>query len=71
VQEPADAAAWILEHGDGDPSHVGQLMAEAIATGLADPRQAEQALGPVARRWKVHIGTLLGDAAAYTGFTAP
>lgn len=71
VQEPADAAAWILEHGEGDPAHVGQLMAEAIATGLADARQAEQALGPVARRWKVHLGTLLGEAPEHAVFTMP
>jgi predicted transcriptional regulator of viral defense system len=60
VQEPADAAAWILDHGEGDPAHVGQLMREAIATGLADPGQAAQALAPVARRWNVHVSTLLG-----------
>jgi len=71
VQEPADAAAWILDHGEGDPAHVGQLMAEAIATGLADPRRAAQVLGTVARRWKVHVDTLLGDAAAHAVFTAP
>lgn len=64
VQEPADAAAWILDHGEGDPAHVGQLMREAIATGLADPRQAAQVLAPVARHWKVHLGTLLGDEPA-------
>ncbi|MGH7734639.1 MAG: hypothetical protein ACREOE_13320, partial [Gemmatimonadales bacterium] len=50
VQEPADAAALILEHGEGDPAHVGQLMQEAIAVGLTDPRHAAQALAPVARR---------------------
>lgn len=61
VQEPADAAAWILDHGEGDPAHVGQLMQEAIATGFADPGEAAQALAPVARRWNVHVGTLLGD----------
>jgi hypothetical protein len=64
VQEPADAAAWILDHGEGDPGHVGQLMREAITTGLVDPRQAERALGPVARRWNIHVGTLLGEGAA-------
>ena len=64
VQEPAAAAAWILDHGEGDPAHVGQLMREAVATGLADPSQAAQALGPVARRWNVHVATLLGDAPA-------
>lgn len=61
VQEPADAAAWILDHGEGDPAHVGQLMREAITAGLTDPRQAAHTLAPVARRWKVHVGTLLGD----------
>jgi len=71
VQEPADAAAWILDHGEGDPAHVGQLMQEAIATGLADPREAAQALAPVARRWNVHVGTLLGDTPADAAFTAP
>jgi Transcriptional regulator, AbiEi antitoxin len=62
VQEPADAAAWILDHGEGDPGHVGQLMREAIATGLVDPRQAEQALWPTARRWNIHVGILLGES---------
>jgi len=71
VQEPADAAAWILDHGEGDPAHVGQLMREAIVTGLTDARQAEQALSPVARRWNVHVDTLLGDGAAHAVFTAP
>jgi hypothetical protein len=64
VQEPADAAAWILDHGQGDPGHVGQLMREAIATGLVDPHQAEHAMEPVARRWNVHVGTLLGETTA-------
>ncbi len=71
VQEPADAGAWILDHGEGDPVHVGQLMREAIATGLTDPRQAAQTLAPVARRWNVHVGTLLGDAPADAAFTEP
>ena len=70
VQEPADAAAWILDHGECDPAHVGQLIREAIATGLADPSQAAQALDPVARRWSVHVGTLLGDAPAHTAVMA-
>jgi Transcriptional regulator, AbiEi antitoxin len=64
VQEPADAAAWILDHGAGDPAHVGQLMREAIVTGLVEPREAERALAPTARRWNVHVGTLLGEGAA-------
>lgn len=71
VQEPADAAAWILDHGEGDPAHAGQLMREAIATGLADPRQSGRALEPVARRWKIHVGTLLGDIPALAAFTEP
>ena len=62
VQEPADAAAWILDHGEGDPAHVGQLMREAITTGLAELDQAMQALKPVARRWGVDLGILLGEA---------
>ncbi len=66
VQEPADAAAWILDHGEGDPAHVGQLMQEAIATGLVDPRQAGRTLGPIARRWNIHVGALLGETAAAT-----
>ncbi|MGH3188126.1 MAG: hypothetical protein ACRDOL_12825 [Streptosporangiaceae bacterium] len=66
VQEPADAAAWILDHGEGDPAHIGQLMREAIATGLVDPRRAERALEPVARRWNVPADTLLGETAAAT-----
>lgn len=65
VQEPADAAATILDLGEGDPAHVSQLMREAIVTGLADPCQAAQALAPLARRWNVHLGTLLGDASAH------
>jgi hypothetical protein len=64
VQEPADAAAWILDHGEGDPGHVGQLMREAIVTGLVDLRQACRTLKPVAHRWNVHVGTLLGETAA-------
>ena len=42
VQEPADAAAWILDHGEGDPAHAGQLMREAIATGLATPASPDE-----------------------------
>jgi hypothetical protein len=64
VQEPADVAAWILDHGEGDPGYVGQLMREAIATGLTDPQEAERALRPVARRWNLHVGMLLGESAA-------
>jgi hypothetical protein len=64
VQEPADAAAWILDHGEGDPGHVGQVMREGIATGLVEPHQAERAIGPVARRWNIHVGTLLGETTA-------
>jgi hypothetical protein len=64
VQEPAAAAAWILDHGTGDPSHVGQLMQEAIVTGLTSPREAARVLYPVARRWNLHLDTLLGDDAA-------
>lgn len=61
VQEPSAAAAWILDHGEGDPSHVGQLMQEAFFAGLADPRQAARVLHPVARRWNLPLDTLLGD----------
>jgi hypothetical protein len=61
VQEPPIAAAWILDHGEGDPSHVGQLMREAIITGLTEPRHAAQVLFPVARRWNLPLDTLLGD----------
>jgi hypothetical protein len=66
VQEPADVAAWILDHGEGDPGHVGQLMREAIATGLTDPREAERTLGPIARSCNIPVGTLLGESAAAT-----
>lgn len=62
VQEPADAAAWILDHGQGDPAHIGQLVTEAITAGLAEPGQAAQVLKPVARRWGVDLGILLGEA---------
>lgn len=71
VQEPPAAAAWILDHGAGDPSHVGQLMREAIVTGLTEPRDAARVLYPVARRWNLPLGTLLGDATASHVFTAP
>jgi Transcriptional regulator, AbiEi antitoxin len=64
VQEPVHLAAWILDHGEGDPGHVGQLVQEAIATGLVDLHQAQRALAPVARRWNIHVGTLLGETAA-------
>jgi len=67
VQEPAEAAAWILDHGQGDPAHVGQLMREAITTGLAGPDQAAQILRPVARRWGVDLGILLGTARCDVG----
>jgi hypothetical protein len=66
VQEPADAAAWILDHGEGDPAHVGQLMREAIATGLTDPERAVRVLGPVARRWGFQADILFGNASAAT-----
>lgn len=66
VQEPADAAAWILDHGEGDPAHVGQLMREAIATGLADTEQAARVLDPVARRWGFQVDILFGNASATT-----
>jgi hypothetical protein len=62
VQEPADAAAWILDRGEGDPAHIGQLMREAIATGLTDPEQAARVLGPVAHRWGFQVDILLGSA---------
>jgi hypothetical protein len=46
----SSSAAWILDHGEGDGAHVGQLVREIITTGLIEPRQAERALVPAARR---------------------